>query len=158
MPGVPRELAEHKLHVDPRARPIKQALRPLNEERRKAIAIEVKRLLDAGFIVAIKYPKWLANLVLVEKKNRTWRLCIDYTNLNAACPKDEFVLPRIDQIIDAVAGSESLCFLDAYSGYNQIKMAVEDQEKTAFITPFGCYMYTAMTFVLKTQAPPTSTA
>ena len=88
-------------------------MRPLNEERRKAAAIEVKRLLDAGFIVAIKYPKWLANPVLVEKKNGSWRLCIDYTNLNAACPKDEFVLPRIDQIIDAVAGSESLCFLDA---------------------------------------------
>src|SRR3954451_23707791 len=149
MPGVPRELAEHKLHVDPKARPIKQALRPMNEERRKATAIEIKRLLDAGFIVAIKCPKWLSNPVLVQKKNGTWRLCIDYTNLNAACPKDEFVLPRIDQIIDSTAGSELLCFLDAYSGYNQIKMAVDDQEKTAFTTPFGCYMYTAMTFGLK---------
>src|SRR4051794_10365909 len=86
--------------------------------------------------------------VLVEKKNGSCRLCIDYTNLNAACPKDKFVLPRIDQIIDAIAGSESLCFLDAYSGFNQIKMA-EDQAKTAFTTPFGCYMYTAMTFGLK---------
>src|SRR3954447_838512 len=98
MPGVPRELAEHKLHVDPKARPIKQALRPMNEERRSATAIEVKRLLDVGFIVAIKCPKWLSNPVLVQKKNGTWRLCIDYTNLNAACSKDEFVLPRIDQI------------------------------------------------------------
>src|SRR4051812_33217654 len=115
----------------------------MNEERRKATAIEVKLLLDAGFIVAIKCPKWLSNPVLVQKKNGTWRFCIDYTNLNAACPKDEFVLPRIDQIIDSTAGSESLCFLDAYSGYNQIKMAVDDQEKTAFTTPFGCYMYTA---------------
>src|SRR3954451_10456325 len=149
MPGVPRELAEHKLHVDPKARPVKQTLRPMNEERRKATAIEVKRLLDAGFIVAIKCPKWFSNPVLVQKKNGTWWLCIDYTNLNAACPKDEFVLPRIDQIIDSTAGSESLCFLDAYSGYNQIKMAVEDQAKTAFTTPFGCYMYTAMTFGLK---------
>src|SRR3954466_2178611 len=149
MPGVPREIAEHKLHIDPKARPIKQTLCPMNEERRKATAIEVKRLLDAGFIVAIKCPKWLSNLVLVQKKNGTWRLCIDYTNLNAACPKDEFVLPRIDQIFDSTAGSESLCFLDAYSGYNQIKMAVDDQEKTAFTTPFGCYMYTVMTFGLK---------
>src|SRR4051812_25538997 len=110
MPGVSRELAEHKLNVDPRPRPIKQALRPLIEERRKATAIEVKRLLDTGFIVAIKLPKWLANPVIVENKNGSWRLCIDYTNLNATCPKDEFFLPRIDQIIDAVAGSESLCF------------------------------------------------
>nr|XP_051211570.1 uncharacterized protein LOC127329063 [Lolium perenne] len=76
-------------------------------------------------------------------------MCIDYTSLKRACPKDPFVLPRIDQIIDAVAGSESLCFLDAYSGYNQIKMAVEDQEKTAFITPLGAYCYTAKTFGLR---------
>src|SRR4051795_7088382 len=149
MPGVPRELAEHKLHVDPKARPVKQTLRPMNEERRKATAIEVKQLLDAGFIVAIKCPKWLSNKDLVQKKNGTWRLCIDYTNLNAACPKNEFVLPRIDQIIYSTAGSESLCFLDAYSGYNQIKMAVKDKENTAFITPFGAFCYTAMTFGLK---------
>jgi hypothetical protein len=126
MPGVPRELTEHKLHVDPRARPIKQALRPFNEERCRAIAIEVKRLLDTGFISPIKHPKWLANPVMVMKKNNTWRMCIDYTKLNSACPKDEFMLPRIDQIVDSTAGSESLCFLDAYSGYNQIKMAIDD--------------------------------
>jgi hypothetical protein len=149
MPGVPRELAEHKLHVDPRARPIKQALRPLNEDRQRAIAIKVKRLLDAGFIIEIKHPKWLVNPFMVLKKNNQWRMCIDYTNLNSACPKDEFALPRIDQIIDSTAGSESLCFLDAYSGYNQIKMVVEEQEKTAFTTPFGCYYYTAMTFGLR---------
>ncbi|KAK1652091.1 hypothetical protein QYE76_069896 [Lolium multiflorum] len=135
--SVPRELAEHKLHVDPTARPVRQAMRPVGEERRRAIAEEVNRLLAAGFIIEIKHPKWLANPVLVLKKNKTWRMCIDYTSLNRACPKDPFVLPRIDQIIDAVAGSESLCFLDAYSGYNQIKMAKEDQEKTAFITPLG---------------------
>ena len=76
-------------------------------------------------------------------------MCIDYTNLNRACPKDPFALPRIDEVIDSTAGSESLCFLDAYSGYNQIKMALEDQEKTSFITPFGAYYYTAMPFGLK---------
>src|SRR4051812_38217781 len=76
-------------------------------------------------------------------------MCIDYTNLNSACPKEQFVLPQIDQIIDWTAGSESLCLLDAYFGYNQIKMAVEDEEKTVFITPFGAFCYTAMTFVLR---------
>ena len=76
-------------------------------------------------------------------------MCIDYTNLNSACPKEQFVLPRIDQIIDSTAGSESRCFLDAYSRYNQIKMAAEDEEKTAFITPFRAFCYTAMTFGLK---------
>ena len=85
-------------------------------------------------------------------------MCIDYTNLNSAYPKEQFFLPRIDQIIDSTAGSESLCFLDAYSGYNQIKMAVEDEEKTAFIMPFGAFCYTAMTFGLKNTERPTSGA
>ena len=76
-------------------------------------------------------------------------MCIDYTNLNRACPKDPFALPRIDQVIDSVTGSELLCFLDAYSGYNQIKMALEDQEKTAFITPFGIFCFKTMPFGLK---------
>ena len=76
-------------------------------------------------------------------------MCIDYTNLNSAGPKEQLVLPLIDQIIDSTAGSESLCFLDAYSGYDQIKMAVEDEEKMAFIMPFCAYCYTAMTFGLK---------
>src|SRR3954465_2894808 len=74
------------------------------------------------------YPEWLANPVLVLKKNETWRMCIDYTDLNKACPKDPFALPRIDQIIASSAGCELLCFLDAYSGYQKIKMDLEDQE------------------------------
>ena len=93
MPGVPRELAEHRLNVDPKARPVKQSLRPVNEERRRAIGEEVARLLAAGFIMEVVYPKWLANPVLVLKKNKTWRMCIDYTNLNKVCPKDPFALP-----------------------------------------------------------------
>ena len=87
MPGVPRELAEHKLNADPKVRHVKQSLWPFNKERRRAIAEEVQRLLAAGFIRPIKYSKWLANPVLVDKKNGTWRMCIDYTNLNNACPK-----------------------------------------------------------------------
>ena len=76
-------------------------------------------------------------------------MCIDYTNLNKMCPKYPFALPRIDQIIDAVTASELLCFLDAYSGYNQIRLKEEDWEKTSFITPFGAYCYKNMTFGLK---------
>ena len=76
-------------------------------------------------------------------------MCIDYTDLNKACPKDPFALPRIDQIIDSTAGCELLCFLDAYSGYHQIKMKEEDQEKTSFITPFWAFCYTSMPFGLK---------
>ena len=128
---------------------MKQPLRTFNEECHRAIGEEVNRLLTAGFIRPIKHAKRLANPVPVKKKKNTWRLCMDYTDLNSACPKEEFVLPWIDQIIDSTIGSESLCFLYAYSGYNQIKMAEADEEKTAFITQFGAYLYTAMTFALK---------
>jgi hypothetical protein len=96
MPGVPRELAEHSLHVRPDAKPVKQLLRRFAEEKRKAIGEEIARLLAAGFIMEVFYPDWLANPVLVLKKNNTWRMCIDYTSLNKACPKDPFALPRID--------------------------------------------------------------
>ena len=80
------------------------------------------------------FPEWLANPVLVLKKNNKWRMCIDYTSLNKACPKDPFALPRIDQVIDSTAGCELLSFLDAYSGYHQIKLDPADRLKTAFIT------------------------
>ena len=116
MPGIPTELAEHHLHVDPKARPVKQGLRKMNAERRKAIGEEIARLLDAGFIMEVFHPEWLANPVLVMKKNNEWRMCIDFTSLNKHCPKDPFALPHIDQIVDAAAGSELLCSLDAYSG------------------------------------------
>jgi hypothetical protein len=128
---------------------MKQSLCLFNTERHRAIGEEVNWLLAAGFIWPIKHPKWLANPVLVQKKNKTWRMCIDYTNLNSACPKEEFVLPRIDQIVDSTTGSESLCFLDTYNGYNQIKMEEEDKEKTAFIMLFGYFCNTAMTFSLR---------
>ena len=82
MPGVPRELAEHTLNVDPKFKPVRQFLRRFNEERRKAIGEEVARLLAAGFIVEVFHPEWLANPVLVLKKNGTWRMCVDYTDLN----------------------------------------------------------------------------
>ena len=95
------------------------------------------------------HPEWLANPVLVLKKNKTWRMCIDYTSLNKACRKDPFALPRIDQVIDSTAGCELLSFLDAYSGYHQIKLDPADALKTSFITPFGAYCYITMSFGLK---------
>ena len=116
MPGVPRELAKHQLNVDKNTRPVKQALHRFNDERRKAIGEEIARLLAARFIAEVFHPAWLANPVLVLKKNGSLRMCVDYTSLNKACPKDPFALPRIDQLIDLLAGSEALCFLNAYSG------------------------------------------
>src|SRR3989337_533845 len=149
MPGVLRELAEHSLNVDPKFKPVRQYLRRFNEERRKAIGEEVAQLRAAKFIVEVFHPEWLANPVLILKKNETWRMCVDYTDLNKACPIDPFALPRIDQIIDATVGCEHLCFLDAYTGYHQIKMAVKDQEKTSFIRPFGAFCYVSMPFGLQ---------
>ena len=95
------------------------------------------------------YPEWLANVVLVKKANGKWRMCVDFTDLNKACPKDSFPLPRIDQLVDFTAGHKLLTFMDAFSRYNQIKMAEEDQEKTAFITSQGLYCYKVMPFGLK---------
>ena len=128
---------------------MKKHLRRLAEGKRRTIGEEITRLLAAGFIMEVFHPDWLANPVLVLKKNNTWRMCIDYTSLNKACPKDPFVLPRIDQVIDSTAGCELLSFLDAYLGYHQIKLDPADRLKTSFITPFGAYCYTTMTFGLK---------
>ena len=93
MPGVPRELAEHTLNIDPKFKPVRQFLRRFNEERRKAIGEEVARLLAAGFIVEVFHPEWLANPVLVLKKNGTWRMCVDYTDLKQGLPCRPFCSP-----------------------------------------------------------------
>ena len=110
---------------------------------------ELAKLLEAGFIREIKHPDWLANLVMVPKKDKSWCLCVDFKDLNKACPKDPFPLPCIDQIIDATAGHDSLCFLDAYSGYHQIKMKESDQAATIFIMPYGLFCFNTMPFGLK---------
>jgi hypothetical protein len=150
MPGVPRELAEHKLKVYPQARPIRQKLSRFTPDKREAIRAELARLVAARFIREVLHPEWLANPVLVLKKNKVdWRMCVDYTDLNKQCPKDPFRLPRIDQVVDSTAGCSMLSFLDCYSRYHQISLAREDEEKTTFITPFGAFCYTSMLFGLK---------
>jgi ribonuclease HI len=150
MPGVPRELVEHALNVDPKARPVKQPLRRFDEPKRKAIESELHRLENVGFIQEIKASTWVSNPVIVPKKNTdVQRVCVDYTSLNKHWPKDPFPLPRIDQIIDSTAGCARLSFLDAYSGYNHIKLKKEDEEKIAIITPYGVFCYQVMPFGLK---------
>jgi hypothetical protein len=120
-PGIPREVAEHSLDIWSGSKPVKQRLRRFDEKRR-AIGKEIRKLLAAEFIKEVFHPEWLANLVLVKKKNGKWRMCIDYTGLNKACPKHPFPLPCIDQIVDSTLGCEALSFLDAYSSYHQIVM------------------------------------
>jgi hypothetical protein len=149
MPGIPREVAEHFLDILPHSRVVQQWLRRFVEEQRRAIGVELRKLLEVGFIKEVFHPTWLANPVLVKKKNGKWRMCVDYTSLNKACPKVPFPLPRIDQIVDSTAGCELLCFLDAYSGYHQIKMKETNQRATSFITLFGMYCYVMMPFGLR---------
>ncbi|XP_058084511.1 uncharacterized protein LOC131232286 [Magnolia sinica] len=103
------------LNVDPDHKPVKQKRRPFDGELYEAIADEVSILLDAGFIEEIYYPEWIANTVLVKKANEKGRVCVD---LNKAWLKDNFPLPRIDQLVDSIAGHELLSFMEAYSGYN----------------------------------------
>ena len=149
MHGISPLHAAHKLNIALAAKPIKQRVRRFHPDRDLVIQTEVDNLLQNGFIREVKYPEWLANVVVVLKKENKWRVCFDYTDLNDACPKDSFPLPRIDQIVDTSAGHGMLSFLDAFSGYHQIPMHPPDAEKTSFITPRGLYCYNVMPFGLK---------
>jgi hypothetical protein len=109
-------------------------------------------MLDTGFITEVYHPDWLTNPILVPKKNKGWRMCVAYIDLNKACKKNPFELPRIDQVVDSMAGCSLLSFHDYYSGYRQIYLMVEDQIKTSFITSFGAFCYTTMPFRLKSAS------
>jgi hypothetical protein len=114
---------------------------------------EIKKLLDAGFIQEVHHPWWLANPIVIPKAGRKLQLCIDYTSLNKACPKDPFPLPRIDQIVDSTSGSDLLCFLDAYSSFHQIPMSREDEEHTAFIIVDVIFYYVSMPYGVRNALP-----
>ena len=135
MIGISLVQASHKLNVVSSTGPVRQRVRRFHPDRHQVIQAEVDNLLKAGFIREVKYPEWLTNVVVVPKKGGKWRVCVDYTDLNDACPNDSFSLPRIDQIIDASAGHGMLSFLDAFSGYHHIPIYPPDAKKTSFITP-----------------------
>nr|AAQ56376.1 putative polyprotein [Oryza sativa Japonica Group]AAQ56400.1 putative polyprotein [Oryza sativa Japonica Group] len=147
--GVSTDLVMHHLAAKPDAKPRKQKLRKMSADCQEAAKVEVQKLLKAGVIKEIDHPEWLANPVLVRKSKGKWRMCVDFTDLNKACPKDDFPLPRIDQLVDSTAGYELMSFLDAYSGYHQIHMNPADIPKTAFITPFGTFCHLRMPFGLR---------
>jgi hypothetical protein len=139
----------HELRIKPGSKPVQQCLRHFDDERCRAVGEEIAKLLVAGFIKKVYHFDWLANLILVKKKNGKWRMCVDYTGLNKACPKDPFPLLCIDQIVDSMLGCEILSFLDAYSGYHQIIMKESDQLASSFITLFSMYCYVTMPLGLK---------
>ena len=107
------------------------------------------KLKKAGAIKELFYPEWLANTVVVRKKTGKWRVCVDFTDLNKACLKDPFPLPRIDWLVYATVGHPRMSFLDVFQCYHQIPLALEDQEKTVFMTPVENYHYKVMPFDLK---------
>jgi hypothetical protein len=153
MPGIPRKVIEHHLKIHPNARPVSQKPQRQSVEWQDFIREEVRKLLDAGFIEEVHHPVWLANPVIVPKANGKLWMCIDYTSLNKACPKDPYPLPRIDQIVDSTSGCDLLSFLDAYSGFHQIQMAREDRKHTTFVTVDGLYCYVVMPYGLKNALP-----
>ena len=137
------------MNVNPSITPRKQPPRRSSEDHYEAVKNEATKLKQAGAIKEVFHPEWLANTVVVKKKNENWRVCVDFTDLNKACPKDPFPLPRIDQLVDATVGHPRMSFLDAFQGYHQIPLALNDQEKTSFVTPIGNYHYKVMPFGLK---------
>ncbi|XP_073138060.1 uncharacterized protein [Henckelia pumila] len=135
--GVSSHVAEHKLNITPGSRPVIQKKRHFGAEKDKVIAEQVQELLRSGHIKEVQFPTWLSNVVLVPKATGKWRMCVDFRDLNKACPKDCYLLPRIDQLVDSTSRCELLCFMDAYQGYHQIPLAREDQDKVSFITSGG---------------------
>ena len=133
-PGVNSSFICHHLNVNPSITPKRQPPRRPSKEHTEAIRNEVTKLKQAGAIKEIFYPQWLANTVVVKKKTGKWHMCVDFTDLNKACPKDPFLMPQIDQLADATVGHPRMSFLNAFQGYHQIPLALDDQEKTAFVT------------------------
>src|SRR4051812_9135659 len=149
MPGLDPQVATHRLNIDPEKKPFKQPQRRFRPAMMEVIEAEVKKLIDSDFIREEQHPNWVANVVPVAKKNGKIRICINFRNLNDACPKDEFPLPITDVMIDNTCGFERMSFMDGFLGYNQIKMFPADEKHTSFRTPLGVYCYTVMPFGLK---------
>ena len=149
MPDIDRNFICHKLSFFSEAKPIAQRRRKLGEGKRQAVKEESEKLIKVGFIREVKYSTWLSNIVIVKKSNGKWRMCVDYTDLNKACLKDVYSLPKIDRLVDGTYGYKILSFLDAYSGYNHIKMYPPGESKTAIVTEDVNYCYKVMPFGLK---------
>ncbi|GKB04880.1 reverse transcriptase domain-containing protein, partial [Tanacetum coccineum] len=141
--------SEHRLNIREGCLPIRQKKRGQAPERNKAIYEEVEKLVNAGIMKEVHYHSWLSNLVMVKKYDDSWRMCVDFKDLNKACLKDGYPLPEIDWKVESLYGYPFKCFLDAYKGYHQIKMEKEDEEKIASITSQGIFCYIKMSFGLK---------
>ena len=137
MPGTDREIAEHRIPTHSHVTPVKQKKRRLRSEWALLIKEEVEKQLKARFVEVVEDTQWLANIVPVPKKDGKVRMCVDYRDLNKACPKDDFLLPHIDTLIDSAVASAMYSFMDGFAGYNQIIMVIIDKLKTSFTTEWG---------------------
>ena len=164
--GIDPSLCMHRIHLEDGASPSREMQRRLNPIMREIVMKEIIKLLDVGIIYPISDSQWVSPIHVVPKKSGItvipndngelvptrattgWRVCIDYRKLNSMTRKDHFPLPFIDQILDNVAGHHFYCFLDGYSGYNQVPIFPNDQEKTTFTCPFGTFAYRRMPFGL----------
>nr|GEV33259.1 reverse transcriptase domain-containing protein [Tanacetum cinerariifolium] len=149
MIGVPRSITEHRLNVWEGYTPVRQKKKSQASERARAIQAEVQKLVDARIMREVYCHDWLSNPIMVKKHDGSWRMCVDFTDLNRACPQDCYPLPEIDWKVESLCGYPFKCFLDAYKGFHQIQLAEADEEKTAFHTGQGVYCYTKMPFGLK---------
>ena len=134
MPGIDPSVIVHRLNVLPSFPPIRQKKRVFAPERDQTIAEEVRKLQEASFIREVYYPDWLANVVMVKTASGKCNMCVDFTDLNKACSKDSYPLPRVDVLVDSTTRHQLLSFMDVFLGYNQIRMYEDDQEKTSFVT------------------------
>ena len=125
-PRVDPDFICHRLNVNPTITPRKQPSRRSSKDHYEAVKNEVAKLKQARAIKEIFYPEWLANTVVVKKKNGKWRVCMDFTDLNKACLKDPFPLPQINQLVDVTVGHPQMSFLDAFQAYHQIPLALDD--------------------------------
>ncbi|KAG7952028.1 hypothetical protein I3843_12G037700 [Carya illinoinensis] len=155
--GISPLICTHRIYLEDNSKPSREMQRKLNPNIKEVVRAEVLKLLDVGIIYPISDSKWVSPTQVVPKKSGVtvvkntdneliptrvttgWRVCIDYRKLNSVTRKDHFPLPFMDQIIERVAGHKFYCFLDGYSGYNQIEIAPEDQEKITFTCPFGTF-------------------
>nr|GFC03185.1 reverse transcriptase domain-containing protein [Tanacetum cinerariifolium] len=149
MTGVPRSIAEYRLNIREGYTPVRQKKMGQAPKRARAIQTEVQKLVDARIIREVYYHDWLSNPVMVKKHDGSWRMCVNFTDLNRACPQDCYPLPEIDWRVESLCRYPFKFFLDAYKGYHQIQLAEADEEKTAFHTGQGVYCYTKMPFGLK---------
>ncbi|KAL0395106.1 UNVERIFIED_CONTAM: hypothetical protein Slati_4476800 [Sesamum latifolium] len=147
--GIDPGIIIHHLNFDHTIKPVKQKKRHFGPKKDKIIQGEVNKLLAAGHIREIQFPEWLSNTVLVPKPGRKWRMCIDFRDLNKACPKYYYLLPRIDQLVDSTSGCKLLSMMDASQGYHQIMLAPKDHKRVSFISSENTFCYVVMPFGLK---------